>query len=85
VLVLMSKSRKYAARPVRPTRSEELPADAEAEALSSGLGQVRLRRPRGDASLNNNLSAYATWAKANNSLLVVTWEEDDNGENDEYS
>ena len=47
--------------------------------------QVRLRRPRGDASLNNNLSAYATWAKANNSLLVVTWEEDDNGENDEYS
>ena len=41
--------------------------------------------PGGDASLNNNLSAYATWAKANNSLLVVTWEEDDNGENDEYS
>jgi len=40
---------------------------------------------QGDAWLNNNLSAYATWAKANNSLLVVTWEEDDNGENDEYS
>jgi hypothetical protein len=27
--------------------------------------------------------AYATWAKANNSLLVVTWDEDDNGENNQ--
>jgi hypothetical protein len=36
VLVLMSKSGKYAARPVRRTRCEELPADAEAEALSNG-------------------------------------------------
>src|SRR6185295_571858 len=34
---------------------------------------------QGDAWLNNHLSAYATWAKANNSLLVVTWDEDDNG------
>ena len=48
-------------------------------------GQVRLRRPQGDAWLNNNLSAYATWTKANNSLLVVTWDEEDNGENNEYS
>jgi len=39
--------------------------------------------PGGDAWLNNNLSAYATWAKANNSLLVVTWDEDDNGENNQ--
>ncbi|MCV7121909.1 alkaline phosphatase family protein [Mycobacterium lacus] len=31
----------------------------------------------GDAWLNRELSAYATWAKANNSLLVVTWDEDD--------
>jgi hypothetical protein len=38
---------------------------------------------QGDAWLNNNLSAYATWAKANNSLLVVTWDEDDNGENNQ--
>ncbi len=38
---------------------------------------------RGDGWLNNNLSAYATWAKTNNSLLVVTWDEDDNGENNQ--
>jgi len=31
----------------------------------------------GDTWLKNNLSAYATWAKANNSLLIVTWDEDD--------
>ena len=38
---------------------------------------------QGDAWLNTNLSAYALWAKANNSLLVVTWDEDDNGENNQ--
>ena len=31
----------------------------------------------GDTWLKNHLSAYATWAKANNSLLVVTFDEDD--------
>jgi phosphatidylinositol-3-phosphatase len=30
----------------------------------------------GDTWLRNNLDAYAQWAKANNSLLVVTWDED---------
>ncbi|MFZ0832485.1 MAG: alkaline phosphatase family protein [Mycobacterium sp.] len=34
---------------------------------------------QGDAWLNNNLSAYAAWARTNNSLLIVTWDEDDNG------
>lgn len=32
----------------------------------------------GDAWLQKNLSGYAEWAKANNSLLIVTWDEDDN-------
>lgn len=32
---------------------------------------------QGDAWLNRHLSAYANWAKTNNSLLVVTWDEDD--------
>lgn len=32
---------------------------------------------QGDTWLNDNLSSYATWAKANNSLLIVTWDEDD--------
>ena len=48
-------------------------------------GQVRVRRPQGDAWLKNNCPPTATCAKANNSLLVVTWDEEDNGENNEYS
>jgi PKD repeat protein len=31
----------------------------------------------GDTWLKNNLDAYATWAKTHNSLLIVTWDEDD--------
>ncbi len=31
-----------------------------------------------DDWLSANLGAYATWAKANNSLLIITWDEDDN-------
>jgi len=33
---------------------------------------------QGDAWLNRQLSGYADWAAANNSLLIVTWDEDDN-------
>jgi phosphatidylinositol-3-phosphatase len=37
---------------------------------------------RGDAWLRDNLDGYVQWAKTNNSLLVVTWDEDDgSGEN----
>ncbi|WP_264061441.1 alkaline phosphatase family protein [Mycobacterium montefiorense] len=32
---------------------------------------------QGDAWLNRQLSGYANWAVANNSLLIVTWDEDD--------
>ncbi len=32
-----------------------------------------------DAWLNRNLSGYANWALANNSLLILTFDEDDNG------
>ena len=32
-----------------------------------------------DAWLSANLGAYANWATSNNSLLIVTWDEDDNG------
>ena len=31
---------------------------------------------QGDSWLNQALSPYANWAKANNSLLIVTWDED---------
>jgi acid phosphatase len=36
-----------------------------------------------DTWLKNNISAYATWAKTNNSLLIVTWDEDDYTENNQ--
>ena len=32
---------------------------------------------QGDAWLQNNLSGYVQWANANNSLLILTWDEDD--------
>src|SRR5262249_9073419 len=31
----------------------------------------------GDAWLQSNLDSYAQWAQAHNSLLIVTWDEDD--------
>lgn len=34
---------------------------------------------QGDAWLNRQMTPYANWAKANNSLLIVTWDEDDGG------
>ncbi|MBC3839495.1 hypothetical protein GXW82_02560 [Streptacidiphilus sp. 4-A2] len=36
-----------------------------------------------DTWLKSNLSAYATWAQTHNSLLVVTWDEDDYTENNQ--
>ena len=33
---------------------------------------------QGDSWLNQHLSGYANWAKTNNSLLIITWDEDDN-------
>ncbi len=35
---------------------------------------------QGDTWLQANLGAYATWAKTHNSLLVVTWDEDESGD-----
>ena len=36
-----------------------------------------------DTWLNKNLSAYATWAQTHDSLLIVTWDEDDYTENNQ--
>jgi hypothetical protein len=35
----------------------------------------------GDTWLQQNLGSYAQWAAQNNSLLIVTWDEDDNSTN----
>jgi hypothetical protein len=40
-------------------------------------GQPAQSVPRGDEWLEKNLGAYYQWAKTNNSLLVVTWDEND--------
>ncbi|MGC9541914.1 alkaline phosphatase family protein [Streptomyces sp. UG1] len=42
-------------------------------------GSVR----RGDTWLRRNLGDYARWAMTNNSLLVVTWDEDTGGEDED--
>ncbi len=39
----------------------------------------------GDAWFKNNLGDYATWAKANNSLLIVTFDEDDSAHNNQIA
>jgi phosphatidylinositol-3-phosphatase len=36
-----------------------------------------------DSWLQTNMSSYANWAKANNSLLIVTWDEDDDSANNQ--
>ena len=38
---------------------------------------------QGDTWLQSKLGAYATWAKANNSLLIVTWDEDDGSQSNQ--
>jgi hypothetical protein len=38
---------------------------------------------QGDSWLSSNIDAYAQWAKTHNSLLVVTWDEDDYSESNQ--
>jgi acid phosphatase len=40
---------------------------------------------QGDAWLKNNLSSYVNWAMSNNSVLIVTWDEDDGTENNQIA
>lgn len=40
---------------------------------------------QGDTWLKDNLSAYATWAASHNSLLIVTWDEDDGSQNNQIA
>ncbi len=37
----------------------------------------------GDTWLEDNLASYVKWAKSNNSLLIITWDEDDGTENNQ--
>src|SRR5262249_21276210 len=38
-----------------------------------------------DTWLSNNTNAYAQWAKTHNSLLVVTWDEDDSSQSNQIT
>jgi phospholipase C len=38
---------------------------------------------KGDTWLRTDIDAYAQWAKTHNSLLIVTWDEDDNSANNQ--
>jgi hypothetical protein len=38
---------------------------------------------QGDTWLSRELSGYAEWARANNSLLIVTWDEDDKSQSNQ--
>ena len=40
---------------------------------------------QGDTWLKAHLSGYVTWAKANNSILVLTWDEDDRSANNKIA
>jgi hypothetical protein len=40
---------------------------------------------QGDTWLQNNINAYAQWAKTHNSLLIVTWDEDDGSQNNQVA
>ena len=42
-------------------------------------------RKMGDDWLRDNLNAYAVWARTNNSLLIVTWDEDDYNEDNQIA
>lgn len=42
-------------------------------------------RRQGDDWLRDNLSAYAVWARTNNSLLIITWDEDDYNEDNQIA
>jgi hypothetical protein len=41
-------------------------------------GSSPTNKQTGDTWLKNNIDAYVQWAKKNNSLLILTWDEDDN-------
>jgi acid phosphatase len=49
-------------------------------------GQADDSIPQGDTWLKDNIDAYYQWAKNNNSLLIVTWDEcDENDKKKDYA
>jgi hypothetical protein len=80
-----SSSRSFTAFPTSPAGFAALPTVAIVipnlfndmhTAKTSGGNQKQKQIMQGDAWLGANLTAYATWAATNNSLLIITWDED---------
>ncbi|HEX5324284.1 MAG TPA: alkaline phosphatase family protein [Capsulimonadaceae bacterium] len=70
----ISMSHKF---PVLPTVSIVVPNQQHDDhGVSGGLSGNALIAA-GDTWLQQNIGAYANWAKTHNSLLIVTWDEDD--------
>ncbi|HTA62153.1 MAG TPA: alkaline phosphatase family protein [Bacteroidia bacterium] len=46
---------------------------------TSGTNYTVTAISNGDTWVNNNISSYVTWAKTHNSLLIITFDEDDGG------
>jgi hypothetical protein len=59
-----------------PTVAFVIP-DMDHDMHNIGLAGDAAAIRRGDKWLKNNLKDYAEWAKANNSLLIITYDEDD--------
>lgn len=78
-----------------PASTNLMFSDFPASTGYSGLPTVSLVDPnlqddmhdgtiqQGDTWLQNNMNAYAQWAKTHNSLLIVTWDEDDSSQSNQ--
>jgi acid phosphatase len=79
-----SSNLRFADFPTDPAKFKSLPTVAFViPNLENDMhnGKPKDGIPRGDTWLKKNLDPYYRWAKKNNSLLIVTWDESDNKTN----
>jgi acid phosphatase len=82
--VATSSNLRFADFPTDPARFSTLPTVAFViPNLENDMhnGEPRDSIPRGDGWLKKNLDPYYQWAKKNNSLLIVTWDENNDRRN----
>ncbi len=82
--VAASSNLRFADFPTDPAQFSNLPTVAFViPNLENDMhnGKPAQSIPKGDAWLKKNIDLYYRWAKKNNSLLIVTWDESDNKTN----
>jgi acid phosphatase len=82
--VATSSNLRFADFPTKPAGFARLPTVAIViPNLEHDMhnGKPKDSIPRGDAWLKKNLDSYYQWAKKNNSLLIVTWDENNDKRN----